>query len=74
MTPHLSFFDPSDAFDISPEGSPACPTFYAKNLYKASFDDTGPNHSNHHYSKALSVKIDYERLSPYFAFRPHDVV
>jgi hypothetical protein len=26
------------------------------------------------YSKALPAKIDYEKLSPYFAFRPHDVV
>ena len=27
-----------------------------------------------HFSKALPSKIDYERLSPYFAFRPHDVI
>jgi hypothetical protein len=26
------------------------------------------------YSKALPAKIEYEKLSPYFAFRPHDVV
>jgi hypothetical protein len=26
------------------------------------------------YSKALPAKIDYEKLSPYFAFRPHDVI
>jgi hypothetical protein len=26
------------------------------------------------YSKALPAKIDFERLSPYFAFRPHDVM
>jgi hypothetical protein len=26
------------------------------------------------YSKALPAKIDYEILSPYFAFRPHDVI
>jgi hypothetical protein len=25
------------------------------------------------YGKALPAKIDYENLSPYFAFRPHDV-
>jgi hypothetical protein len=25
------------------------------------------------FSKALPSKIDYERLSPYFKFRPHDV-
>jgi hypothetical protein len=27
-----------------------------------------------HYSKALPCKIDYGRLSPYFTFRPHDVI
>jgi hypothetical protein len=26
------------------------------------------------YSKALPAKIDYEKISPYFAFRPHDVI
>jgi hypothetical protein len=26
------------------------------------------------YSKAFAAKIDYEKLSPYFAFRPHDVI
>jgi hypothetical protein len=26
------------------------------------------------YSKALPAKIYYEKLSPYFAFRPHDVI
>jgi hypothetical protein len=26
------------------------------------------------YSKVLPAKIDYEKLSPYFAFRPHDVI
>jgi hypothetical protein len=26
------------------------------------------------YSKTLPAIIDYEKLSPYFAFRPHDVI
>jgi hypothetical protein len=26
------------------------------------------------YSKPLNAKIDYEKLSPYFAFSPHDVI
>jgi hypothetical protein len=29
---------------------------------------------NSFYSKALPAKIDYEKLSAYFAFRPHDVI
>jgi hypothetical protein len=27
-----------------------------------------------HFSKALPSRIDYERLSPYLAFRPHDII
>jgi hypothetical protein len=27
-----------------------------------------------HFSKALPSKLDYERFSPYFAFKPHDVI
>jgi hypothetical protein len=26
------------------------------------------------YRKSLPTKIDYEKLSPYFAYRPHDVI
>jgi hypothetical protein len=26
------------------------------------------------YRKALPAKFDYEKLSPYFVFRPHDVI
>jgi hypothetical protein len=26
------------------------------------------------YNKALPAKIDYEKLSPYFAFRPYDII
>jgi hypothetical protein len=37
MIPRLSFFDPSDAFDISPKGSPTCLTFHAENVYKSNF-------------------------------------
>jgi hypothetical protein len=34
------------------------------------------NQLNKHsfYRKSLTAKIDYEKLSPYFAFRPHDVI
>jgi hypothetical protein len=34
MIPHLSFFDPSDAFDISSKAIPACPILDAENVYK----------------------------------------
>jgi hypothetical protein len=34
------------------------------------------NQLNKHsfYRKALPAKIKYEKLSPYFVFRPHDVI
>jgi hypothetical protein len=38
MTTHSLVFETSDAFDISLKVSPACSTFYAENVYKASFE------------------------------------
>jgi hypothetical protein len=35
---------------------------------------TAPINTDPHYCKELPSKIDYERLSPYFAFSPHDVI
>jgi tRNA A37 N6-isopentenylltransferase MiaA len=39
-------------------------------------NDQDINQLNKHYfySKALPAKIDYKKLSPYFAFRPNDVI
>jgi hypothetical protein len=39
-------------------------------------NDNDINHSSKDsfYSKALPAKIDYETLSPYFAFHPHDII
>jgi hypothetical protein len=37
-------------------------------------NDIVPTSTDLHYSKALPSKLDYEKLSPYFAFRPHDVI
>ena len=41
---------------------------------QASVSNVIPITTDPHLSKALPGKIDYERLSPYFAFQPHDVV
>ncbi len=35
---------------------------------------TDPYNTVPNYSKALPSSTDYERLSPYFAFRLHDVI
>jgi hypothetical protein len=37
-------------------------------------NDIVPINTDLHYSKALPSKLDYEKPSPYFAFRPHDVI
>ena len=41
---------------------------------KAQVNDTAPAKTDTHYRKALPSKIDYERMSPYFALRPHDAI
>jgi hypothetical protein len=38
----------------------------ANDIYKLNLDSFN--------SKALPAKIDYEKLSPYFEFLPHDVI
>jgi hypothetical protein len=37
-------------------------------------NDLNQSNKDSFYSKDLPAKIDYEKLSPYFAFRPHDVI
>jgi hypothetical protein len=37
-------------------------------------NDINQSNNNSFYSKALSAKIDYRKLSAYFAFHPHDVL
>jgi hypothetical protein len=70
----LSFYDPSDSqFDDIP-GQPAYLVFHADTVQKTNIDNSILVNADPHYSKALPSKIDYERLSPYFAFMPHDVI
>jgi hypothetical protein len=37
-------------------------------------NDINQVNADYFYRKALTAKIDYEKLSPYFAFHPHDVI
>ena len=74
VIPYLSFFDPSDVFNSSLNGKPASPVFHVDSVQKADIEDLAPSCSEPHYSKAVPGKIDYENLSPYFAFRPHEVI
>ena len=70
----MSFYDPSDLLTNNLKGKPAHLAFYTDTLQNANFNYTVPTNTDPHFSKALPSKIDYEKLSPYFAFRPHDVI
>ena len=64
-------YDPTDEQDNNLLGKPATITFSLNTVMKAHVTHKASKNTDLHYSKALPSKIDYERLSPYFAFRPH---
>jgi hypothetical protein len=70
----LSFFDPSDLNTNHLKAKPANLVFNAETIQEYMVNDIVPTSTDLHYSKALPIKLDYEKLSPYFAFRPHDVI
>jgi hypothetical protein len=70
----LSYFDPSDAHDTNVKGQYASLVFHLDTIVMKDADDMNQLNKDSFYSKALAAKIDYEKLSPYFAFRPHDVI
>jgi hypothetical protein len=71
--PKLSYFDPSDAHDRNVKGKYANLVFHLDTVVMKDVNDLNRLNKDSFYSKALPAKIDYEKLSPYFAFRPHDV-
>jgi hypothetical protein len=72
--PKLSYFDPSDAHDTNVKGKYANLVFHVDTIVMKNSIDINPFNKDSFYSKALPAKIDYEKLSPYFAFRPHYVI
>jgi hypothetical protein len=72
--PKLSYFDPSDAHDTNVKGKYASLIFHLDTVVMKDANDLNQLNKDSFYSKALPAKIDYEKLSPYFAFRPHDVI
>jgi hypothetical protein len=70
----LSFYDPSDSQIVDILGKPAYLVFHIDTVQKTNIDNSILVNADPHYSKAFPRKIDYERLSPYFAFRPYDVI
>jgi hypothetical protein len=72
--PKLSYFDPSDAHDINVKTKYANLVIHLNTIFMKNKNDINHLYKDSFHSKALSATIDYEKLSPYFAFRPHDVI
>jgi hypothetical protein len=70
----LSYFDPSDAHDTNVKGKYASLVFHLDTIVMKNTNDLNQLNKDSFYSKALPAKIDYEKLSPYFAFRPHEII
>jgi hypothetical protein len=72
-------YDPSDTYENSMIGKPAIPSFCPKGIMKVQefqtlSTSTDPYSTVPNYSKVLPSSTDYERRSPYFVLRPHNVV
>jgi hypothetical protein len=48
--------------------------FHLDTIVMKNTNDVSQSNKDSFYSKAIPAKTDYETLSPYFAFRPHDVI
>jgi hypothetical protein len=72
----LSFYDPSCLYVNGVHGKPVHLVSHADTIQKTHIENSNSIlvNTDRYFSKGKSSKIDYERLSPYFAFRPHDVI
>jgi hypothetical protein len=70
----LFSYVPSHSYKNGIIGKPESLTFCPKMMMKSQVAQVMPVNTDTHYSKALPSNIDCERLSPYFAFRPYDLI
>jgi hypothetical protein len=70
----LSYFDPSDVHDTNVKGNHANLVLHLDTVVMNNSNDINQLNKDSFYSEALPAKIDYEKLSSLFAFRPHDVI
>jgi hypothetical protein len=70
----LSSFDPTDAHDTNIKRKHAIIVFPLDTIVMKNDIDINKLKKDSFYSKALPAKVEYEKLSPYFAFRPYYVV
>jgi hypothetical protein len=71
--PKLLYFNPS-AHDKSFKGKHANLVFHLDTFAMKNANDVNYLNKDSFYSKGSPAKFDYEHLSPYFAFFPHDVI
>jgi hypothetical protein len=62
------------AYDTNVKGNHATLVFHLDTIVMENANDINQSNKDSVYSKTLPAKIDYEKLSPYFSFRPHDVI
>jgi hypothetical protein len=72
--PKFSFFDPTDAHDTNVKGNHANLVFHLDTVVMKNANDLNQLNKDSFYTKALPAKIDYEKLSSYFAFSSNDVI
>jgi hypothetical protein len=70
----LSYLGPCGSHDTYVKGKYANLVFHLDTVVMKNANDLNQLIKGSFYSKALPAKIDYETLSPYFAFRPHDII
>jgi hypothetical protein len=56
------------------KGKPVHLIFHADPIKNCMISSIVLTSTESHYNIPLPIKIDYEKLSLYFAFRPHDVI
>jgi hypothetical protein len=71
-SPKLLYFDPSDAHDTNVNGKYENVVFHLDTVVMKNANDLNQLNKDSFSNKALPAKIDYEKSTPYFAFRPHD--
>jgi hypothetical protein len=72
--PKPSYFDPSNANDTNIKIKYANIVFHLDTFVMKNANDINQLNKDSFYSNILPAKIGYEKLSPCFAFRPHDVI
>jgi hypothetical protein len=70
----LSYFDPSDIYGINVKGNQENLLLHIDTNIMKNINDLAPVFTDSFYNKASHAKFDYETLSLYFSFLPHDVI